>query len=57
MKKLLKEFQALGWSVIGALFVVVTLSGDVKRTAILLTFTGIMIQLSTLLISKDDTDE
>jgi len=57
MKKLIKEFQALGWSVIGAGFVIVTLSGDVKRTAILLTFAGILIQLSTLLIPEDKDED
>lgn len=56
MKKLLKEFQALGWSVIGAGFVIITLSGDIKQTAILLTVAGILIQLSTLLIPKDKDD-
>jgi len=56
MKKLLKEFQALGWSVIGAGFVIITLSGDIKETAILLTVAGILIQLSTLLIPKDKDD-
>ena len=56
MKKLLKEFQALGWSVIGAGFVIITLSGDIKETAVLLTVAGILIQLSTLLIPKDKDD-
>jgi len=56
MKKLLKEFQALGWSVIGAGFVIITLSGDIKQTAILLTVVGVLIQLSTLLIPKDKDD-
>lgn len=56
MKKLIKEFQALGWSVIGAGFVIITLSGDIKETAILLTVAGILIQLSTLLIPKDKDD-
>jgi hypothetical protein len=56
MKKLLKEFQALGWSVIGAGFVIITLSGDIKQTAVLLTVAGILIQLSTLLIPKDKDD-
>ena len=56
MKKLLKEFQALGWSVIGAGFLIITLSGDIKETAILLTVAGILIQLSTLLIPKDEDD-
>ena len=56
MKKLLKEFQALGWSVIGAGFVIITLSGDIKQTAVLLTVTGVLIQLSTLLIPKDKDD-
>lgn len=56
MKKLLKEFQALGWSVIGAGFVIITLSGDIKETAILLTVVGVLIQLSTLLIPKDKDD-
>lgn len=56
MKKLLKEFQALGWSVIGAGFVIITLSGDIKETAVLLTVVGVLIQLSTLLIPKDKDD-
>jgi hypothetical protein len=56
MKKLLKEFQALGWSVIGAGFVIITLSGDIKQTAVLLTVVGVLIQLSTLLIPKDKDD-
>ncbi len=57
IKKLIKEFQALGWSVIGAGFVIITLSGDVKQTAIVLTGAGILIQLSTLLIPKDKDEE
>ena len=56
MKKLLKEFQALGWSVIGAGFVIITLSGDIKQTAVLLTVVGVLIQLSTPLIPKDKDD-
>jgi hypothetical protein len=56
MKKLLKEFQALGWSVIGAGFVIITLSGDIKQSAILLTVVGVLIQLSTLLVPKDKDD-
>ena len=56
MKKLLKEFQALGWSVIGAGFVIITLSGDIKQTAVLLTVVGVLIQLSTLLVPKDKDD-
>jgi hypothetical protein len=57
MKKLLQELVALGWAIIGGLFVIITLSGDVKRTAILLTFLGVVIQLSGLLIPKDKEEE
>jgi hypothetical protein len=56
IKRIIKEFQALGWSLIGAGFVIITLSGDVKQTAILLTVVGTLIQLSTLLIPKDKDD-
>jgi hypothetical protein len=56
IKRIIKEFQALGWSLIGAGFVIITLSGDVKQTAILLTVVGTLIQLSTLLVPKDKDD-
>ena len=54
IKRIIKEFQALGWSLIGAGFVIITLSGDVKETAILLTVAGTLIQLSTLLVKEDE---
>ena len=57
MKRFLNELVSLGWAVIGGLFVIVTLSGDVKRTAILLTFLGVVIQLSGLLIPKDKEED
>jgi hypothetical protein len=57
MKKFLKEIIALGWAIIGGLFVIITLSGDVKRTAILLTVLGVAIQLSGLLIPEDKEEE
>ncbi len=57
MKKFLREFVALGWAIIGGLFVIITLSGDVKKTAILLTALGVAIQLSGLLIPEDKEEE
>jgi hypothetical protein len=57
MKRFMHELVSLGWALIGGLFVIITLSGDVKRTAILLTFLGVVIQLSGLLIPKDKEED
>jgi hypothetical protein len=54
MKKLLQEFVSLGWAVIGGAFVIITLSGEIKRTAIALTVCGVIIQLSGLLIKDEE---
>lgn len=57
MKKLLRAIVELNWSVIGAGFVIVTLTGSVKDTAVLLTVAGVMIQLTGILLDKGDKEE
>jgi hypothetical protein len=57
MKRFMKELIALGWSVVGAGFVLMTVTGSVFKTGLLLTVLGVAIQLSGLLISEDEEDE
>lgn len=57
MKRFMKELIALGWSVVGAGFVLMTVTGSVFKTGLLLTVLGVAIQLSGLLISEDKEDE
>lgn len=56
MKRFMRELVALGWSVVGAGFVLMTVTGSVFKTGVLLTVLGVAIQLSGLLI-KEDGDE
>ena len=53
----MKELIALGWSVVGAGFVLMTVTGSVFKTGLLLTVVGVAVQLSGLLISEDEEDE
>jgi len=57
MKRFMKELTALGWSVVGAGFVLMTVTGSVFKTGLLLTFVGVAVQLSSLLIPEDKDDE
>jgi hypothetical protein len=57
MKRFMKELIALGWSVVGAGFVLMTVTGSVFKTGLLLTVVGVAVQLSGLLISEDEEDE
>ena len=54
MSRFLRELVALGWSVVGAGFVLMTVSGSVFRTGLILTLTGVGVQLLGLLIKESD---
>lgn len=54
MKRFIKEIVALGWSVVGAGFVLMTVSGQVFRTGMILTFIGVGVQLLGLLLESDE---
>ena len=56
MKRLFREVVALGWSVVGAGFVLMTVSGSVFRTGMILTLTGVGVQLLGLLIKENDDE-
>jgi hypothetical protein len=57
MKRFMRELVALGWSVVGAGFVLMTVTGSVFKTGVLLTALGVAIQLSGLLIPEDENEE
>ena len=57
MKRFMRELIGLGWSVVGAGFVLMTVTGSVFKTGLLLTICGVAVQLSGLLIPKDREDE
>lgn len=57
MKRFMRELVGLGWSVVGAGFVLMTVTGSVFKTGLLLTICGVAVQLSGLLIPKDKEDE
>jgi hypothetical protein len=56
VKRLLREVVALGWSVVGAGFVLMTVSGSVFRTGMVLTLTGVCVQLLGLLLKENDDE-
>lgn len=57
MRRLMREFVNLGWSVVGAGFVLMTVSGSVFRTGLILTFMGVGVQLLGLLLKESDENE
>jgi len=56
IKRIWEAILELNWSIVGALFVIVTLSGDVKRTAVLITILGATISLTALAIKEDEEE-
>jgi len=56
IKRIWEAILELNWSIVGALFVIVTLSGDVKRTAVLITILGVAISLTALAIKEDEEE-
>jgi len=56
IKRIWEAILELNWSIVGALFVIITLSGSVKDSAILITVLGVAISL-TALANKEDEDE
>jgi hypothetical protein len=53
----MRELVGLGWSVVGAGFVLMTVTGSVFKTGLLLTICGVAVQLSGLLIPEDKEDK
>lgn len=56
MNRFIKEIVALSWSVVGAGFVLMTVSGQVFRTGMILTFIGVGVQLLGFLLESDDKE-
>jgi len=56
IKRIWEAILELNWSIVGALFVIITLSGSVKDSAVLITVLGVAISLTALAI-KDDEEE
>jgi hypothetical protein len=54
MKRLLRELVALGWSVVGAGFVLMTVTGTVFKVGLYLTIAGVLIQLAGLLLPEEN---
>lgn len=57
MKRFMRELVSLGWSIVGAGFVLMTVTGSVFKTGVLLTVFGVLVQLSGLLITEDEENE
>jgi len=56
IKRIWEAILELNWSIVGALFVIITLSGSVNDSAILITALGVAVSLTALAI-KEDKDE
>jgi hypothetical protein len=53
IKRIWEAILELNWSIVGALFVIITLSGSVKDSAILITALGVAVSLTALAIKED----
>jgi len=53
-KRFIREIIAMGWSVVGAGFVLMTVTGSVFRIGMWLTIVGVAIQLLGILIPEED---
>lgn len=53
-RRLLRELIAMGWSVVGAGFVLMTVTGSVFRIGMWLTIVGVVVQMLGLLIPEED---
>lgn len=51
---MLKYLAGNVWTYIGAGFVLMTVTGDVRRTGIILTISGVAIELLAVAIGKDN---
>lgn len=56
IKRIWEAILELNWSIVGALFVIITLSGSVKDSAILITVLGVAISLTALAKKEDDEE-
>lgn len=56
MNRFMREVVSLGWSVVGAGFVLMTVSGSVFRTGLILTFIGVGVQLLGLFLKESDEE-
>ena len=56
MKRIADEIVSMTWSVVGAGFVLMTVSGPVFRTGMILTSIGVGVQLLGLLL-RDNSEE
>lgn len=54
MRKLFDELTALVWTLAGTGLVIITLTGSVRRSAIIITLTALAINLATIALKKDD---
>lgn len=54
--KLVNHLAGNVWTYVGAGFVLMTVTGDVRRTGIILTLIGVVIE-SLAVITQKDTDE
>lgn len=57
MKRFFDELVSLTWSVVGAGFVLMTVSGPVFRTGVILTSIGVGVQLLGLVIGSSDPED
>jgi hypothetical protein len=56
IKRIWEAILELNWSIVGALFVIITLSGSVKDSAILITALGVAVSLTALAIKEDEEE-
>ena len=54
IKRIWEAILELNWSIVGALFVIITLSGSVKDSAVLITVLGVAISLTALAMKEDE---
>lgn len=54
MRKLFDELTALVWTLAGTGLVIITLTGSVRRTAIIITLAALAINLVAIALTKDD---
>lgn len=54
MKRFIDELNALAWTLAGTGLVIITLTGAVRRSAIIITLIALGINLATIFLSKDD---
>jgi hypothetical protein len=54
MKKLVKEFHSLAWTLAGTGLVLITLSGDTRTLALWISGVTLVVHIFGVLISKED---